>query len=140
MQLKPVVRRSSTPAATVLIFAAQAAGLLAMLVVPGAAGVWLFAALFGAGDGASSPARGAIVAEFFGLLEYGYIGGVLAFFIAAGRAAAAVGGSLLYGASGSYDLVLWVLTRIVTAATVAMRRADPASIPGRPRLPVRQGT
>lgn len=140
MLLEPVVRRSSTPAATVLVFGVQAAGLLAMLMVPGAAGVWIFAALFGAGDGASTPARGAIVAEFFGSLEYGYIGGMLAFFIAAGRAAAPVGGSMLYGASGSYDLVLWVLTGIVTAAAFAMRRADPASIPRRSRLPIRQGT
>lgn len=121
--MEPLVRRVSTASATVLVFAVQAIALLAMLMLPGAAGMWVFIALFGAGDGASTPARAAIVADLFGSSEYGTVGGVLAFFVAGGRAAAPIGASLACAALGGYDAVVWILAAIVLAAALAMARA-----------------
>ena len=145
--MEPLVRRVSTASATVLVFAAQAVALLALLMLPGAAGMWIFVALFGAGDGASTPARAAIVADLFGSGEYGYVGGVLAFFVAGGRAAAPVGASLACAALGGYDAVVWILAAVVLAAALAMARVRgdqastqageaAASFPVAVRLPV----
>ena len=75
--------------------------------------VWSFVALFGAGFGAITPARAALVAELYGPAHYGRISGVLALVLASARAAAPVGASLVYAAAGGgaagYDLVVALL-------------------------------
>ncbi|HEX2190593.1 MAG TPA: MFS transporter [Longimicrobiaceae bacterium] len=122
--LTPLAERWTTPVATIAVFGVQLVGLLALAGLPGSAGVWVFAVLFGAGDGASTPARAGIVADLFGPREYGRISGVLALFLALARAAAPVGASLARSAGGGYGAVLWLLGGALAAAGLAMRRAD----------------
>jgi MFS family permease len=86
-------------------------------------GVWACVALFGAGFGAITPARAALVAEHYGALEYGRIGGVLALFLALARAAAPVGASVLHAAGGGYAPVLFTLLLASLAAAAAVLAA-----------------
>ena len=137
--IAPLCSRVSAPVAVAVVFALQVVALIAVITVPGAGVVWVFVTMFGAGDGASTPARAEIVASFFGSLEYGRIGGVLAFFLAAGRAAAPVGASLAHALFGAYDAVLWIMAATLVAAAAAMMRAGSrtlASFSGKARLPV----
>lgn len=113
-----------------LIFALSAAAGTILLISPSGWAVWVFVALFGAGFGAITPARAALVAELYGSAQYGRIGGMLAFIVALGRAAAPVGASAVYlaggGAGRGYDLVLGVLVILCIGSAWAVRRAGPA--------------
>jgi MFS family permease len=107
--------------------------------------VWFFVALFGAGFGAITPARAALVAELYGPVHYGRISGILALVLALARAAAPVGASLVYAAGGSgvagYDLVvvlLLVMSVGACGAVMAIRRS--ASAPAIPAVPAREAT
>jgi MFS family permease len=116
----PLGERWSTGVVAAMIFALQTAGIAVLLATSSVAGVWLFVALFGAGAGAITPARAAMLAEFYGRDSYASIGGVLALVVALSRAAAPVGASLLYLAGGGYDPVLWTLLAIVAASAAAV--------------------
>ena len=138
----PLGDRWPRGAVTAAIFALQAAG-AALLFVPGAWGVWAFVALFGAGFGAITPARAALVAELYGPAEYGRISGVLALVTSLARAAAPVGASLLYAAGGGYGAVSAAVLAVCVVSAAAVLRADAA--PGgrreassrvRPRIPI----
>jgi MFS family permease len=120
----PLGSRWPRAAVTASIFALQALGLAALLADGGGEwGVWACVALFGVGFGAITPARAALVAEHYGALEYGRIGGVLALFLAVARAAAPVGASVLHAAGGGYAPVLWTLLLASLAAAVAVLAA-----------------
>jgi sugar phosphate permease len=105
---------------TASIFVLQAAGIVALLVLPGAAGVWTFVALFGAGFGAITPARAALVAESFGPAHYGAIAGRLMVYGTAARAAAPFGVGLLVTAAGGDGVALALLAVLALAAGVAV--------------------
>jgi len=116
----PLGDRWSPGAVTAAIFALQAAGLAVLLGTSSVAGVWMFVALFGAGAGAITPARAAMVADLFGRDSYASIGGVLAMVVSLARAAAPVGASLLHAVGGGYGAVLWVLLGMVAVAGAAV--------------------
>lgn len=122
----PLGSRWPRGAVTAGIFLSQALGIAMLLVGDGRWGVWACVALFGAGFGAITPARAALVAEHYGPLHYGRISGVLALFLALARAAAPVGASLLYVVGGGYTPVLWTLLAISLASGAAVLLAgDP---------------
>jgi MFS family permease len=100
---------------------APGGGVAALLWSPGDAALWLFVALFGAGFGAITPARAALVAELYGRARYGSVSGVLALVLALARAAAPVGASLLYAAWGGYESsrLLAALSLIAAGAVLA---------------------
>ncbi len=106
------------------IFMLQALALLVLLLVHSSAGVIGFVVLFGAGFGAVTPARAALVAEFYGPASYGSISGVLAFFLTGARGIAPVGAGILYDATGSYTAMLWGLTAASAVAAVAVLIAE----------------
>jgi len=106
------------------IFALQLLALLALLLVRSTGGVIAFVVLFGAGFGAVTPARAALVAEFYGPASYGSISGVLSFFLTAARAAGPVGAGVLYDLSGSYTAALWTLACASAVAAVAVLVAE----------------
>jgi len=127
----PLGSRWSRATVTTSIFALQALGCVALLASSRPAAVWLFVGLFGAGFGAITPARAALVAELYGATHYGRISGVLALPLAVARAAAPVGASLVYAAGGrrpaGYDLVvllLLILSVGSAGAVQAMRRRE----------------
>ncbi len=117
--LTPLGDRVPRGAVAAAIFGLQAAGILVLLASSGGVGLWGFVLLFGAGFGAISPARAALVAESFGAAEYGAIGGALALVLAASRALAPVGASVLHSVAG-YPAVLAALAAASLLAGVAV--------------------
>jgi MFS family permease len=109
-------------AVTASIFALQALACLILLTTRGTAAVWLFVILFGAGFGAITPARAALVAERYGSAHYGKIAGVLALVVSFARAAAPVGASWLYtlggGSAHGYEVVTGVLAILCLGASL----------------------
>jgi len=122
----PLGDRMPRTTVTAWIFGLQVLSIGALLVSHSTVAVWAFVALFGAGFGAITPARAALVADRFGHGSYGRISGVLALLTAFARAAAPVGASLLYDSSraagvlGGYDAVLAALAIMCVGATVAV--------------------
>jgi len=127
----PLGGRWPRTAVTALIFALSAVAIGVLLAGHNAISVWVFVLLFGAGFGAITPARAALLAETFGVMSYGEISGVLALVLSVARAAAPVGASVLHEASrvlpvAGYDAVLVVLIVFAigsTAAVIAGRSA-----------------
>ena len=116
-----VGRRVSHRTVVLVLSACQAVALLLLLLVPVSGGILAFAALFGAGSGALTPTRAALVADIYGSTHYGSISGLIAFLSTAARALAPFGASLLVAATGTYTPLLWGLlgvTIISAGATV----------------------
>jgi MFS family permease len=105
---------------TALIFGLQAIAILVLIFAGSKAGVWLFVILFGAGFGAITPARAALLAETYGPATYGSISGLVALCITLARAAGPIGASLLYDLAGGYGPVLWVLFGVSILAMLTM--------------------
>jgi MFS family permease len=128
----PLGDRWSRGGVTAAIFALQALGVAALVGMQTTAGIWIFVALFGAGAGAITPARAALLADFYGRDSYATIGGVLALVVALARSAAPVGASVLYTATRGYDAVLWMLLVLVVASgaavLVAARHGQPSPV------------
>ena len=120
----PLGGRFSRSAVTAWIFALEAVAAAVFLASRSTWAVWAFAVLFGAGFGAITPARAAIVAELYGAADYGKISGVLALVLSLARAAAPVGASVLYavagGPRGGYDAVLVALIVLCIGSTAAV--------------------
>ena len=119
----PLGSRWPRSAVTAFIFALQALAVIALMVDTGPVAVWLFVALFGAGFGAITPARAALLAEFYGPASYGSISGVMALVLSLARAAAPVGASVLYASSGGYGTVLAVSLVVCAASVISVLRA-----------------
>jgi MFS family permease len=127
----PLGDRWSRPAVTGSIFALQALGLIALMLSTQTTAVWIFIAFYGAGQGAITPARAALVADLYGSAEYGRINGAIAVVLSIARAAGPVGASLLYGLAGGYGPVLWVLLFLSAISMIAVLRAgQPDPDPG----------
>jgi MFS family permease len=116
----PLGGRWPRPLVTASIFVLQALGLVVLVTAHGRAGVWLFVVLFGAGFGAITPARAALVAELYGPAEYGSISGLVALITTGARAAAPLGASLLHDWAGGYAPVFWGMVALSIAAAVAV--------------------
>jgi MFS family permease len=108
----------------VLLFALQALALPFLLLVPGVLGVVGFVGLFGAGFGAITPARAALVADAYGSAHYAKINSMLGLFITGGRALAPVGAGLLYDLLGAYSPIFWLLAALTLLAVVAMLQVN----------------
>ncbi len=125
--LGPLERRVSAGTIAVSVFLLQALGLAALATTTGAAGVFVFAALFGVGAGASTLVRATVVARLYGVESYGSISGVLAMFATSARALAPLAASVGYGLAGGYRPVLWALVALSFASVGAqlfVERAD----------------
>jgi MFS family permease len=105
---------------TASIFVMQGLGIAALWLVPGAWGVALFVALYGAGFGAITPARAALVAERFGSAHYGAIAGRLVVAGTAARAAAPFALGLLVTTTGGDDTGLLLLVALCAVAAIAV--------------------
>jgi MFS family permease len=107
---------------TAFLFLLQTLSLLVLLWAKSKAGVFGFVALFGAGFGAITPARAALIAEYYGPASYGSINGVLALFLTFAGALAPLGAAWGHDLSGSYTPVLWtlVVTSAIGAVTVLL--------------------
>jgi len=114
----------SRGAVTASIFALQAVGVASLLATRSAAGVWVFVALFGAGFGAITPARAALIGDLVPASMFGSVYGALALIVSLARAAAPVGASVIYVAAGGplrgYDTVLSTLIALCIASAAAV--------------------
>ncbi len=102
------------------IFLSQLVGLLLLLRAPGSVGVIGFAILYGAGFGSVTPARAALVAEYYGPAHYGNINGTVAFILYLARAIAPLAAGLVYEATGGYQVVFWSLVGALALASALM--------------------
>ncbi|HSJ63639.1 MAG TPA: MFS transporter [Gemmatimonadaceae bacterium] len=112
---------------TASIFGLQTLSLVVLLSTRSVAGIWIFVGLFGAGFGAITPARAALVGDLVEPDAYGRVSGVLALIVSLARAAAPVGASLLYvaggGPRGGYDALLVVLLALCVVSGAAVLAA-----------------
>lgn len=110
---------------TALIFGLQALAIVWLLADQSRIGVVIFVIVFGAGFGAITPARAALIAEGYGPAHYGSINGVIAFSITLARSIAPVGAGLMFGWFGGYTTVLWALVVVSAIAALAALQARP---------------
>ncbi len=104
---------------TALIFLLQALSIGVLLLWHSTISIFAFVALFGAGFGAITPARAALVAELYGPANYGSIAGVLALWVTVARALGPFVAGLIFSAFGSYTPVFWTLMFASMLATLA---------------------
>lgn len=122
--LTPLGDRVPRAYLTAFIFLLQALALAVLLTVESTAGVIVYVILFGAGFGAVTPMRAALVAEFYGPAHYGSISGVLAFWITLARALGPVSVGLAFDRFGGYGAPFWVLTGVSVASAAAILMAE----------------
>jgi len=83
--------------------------LLLILAPRSAAMLFVFAALYGAGNGVMTIIRGTAVPDFIGREGYGAINGALTLPANVAKAAAPFAAALIWGAAGGYGAVLWAI-------------------------------
>lgn len=135
--LTPLGDRIPRAYLTAFIFLLQALALVVLLTVQSTTGVVIYVVLFGAGFGAVTPMRAALVAEFYGPAHYGSISGVLAFCITMARALGPVSVGIAFDHFGSYTVPFWVLTGVSIAAAFAILMAERAALALRARTAAR---
>lgn len=121
----PLSSRLSLRLITAILFAMMTMGLLILLFAPTAWVILVGAVLFGMGSGASSPARAGLVAEFYGIANYGTINGVMTLVQTLARSGAPVAMGIIYTWTGGYTVVFWVLilgAAIAVGAILAARK------------------
>lgn len=116
----PLGNRFSLRVITALLFVMMTCGLLILLMAPTTWLVLVGGSLFGMGSGASSPARAALIGDFYGIANYGTINGVMALVLTIARAGAPVAMGLLYMWTGGYTAVFWVLILSAAGATLGI--------------------
>lgn len=109
---------------TAFLFLLQTFSLLVLLWAKSKAGVFGFVALFGAGFGAITPARAALIAEYYGPASYGSINGVLALFLTFAGALAPLGAAWGHDLMGGYEPVLWILVATSALGAIAVLCAE----------------
>lgn len=114
------------------IFGLQATGIVVLWLSAGvAAGVWAFVVLYGAGFGAITPARAALLAEYYGGRYYGRISGRMALINSLARAVAPVStGVLVTLSAGDYRYLLVLLAIICALAALAVSTAHSPAVAG----------
>lgn len=97
-------------------------GMLLLLMVPGVPGVLVFVALFGAGRGAGTLTRPAVVVRLYGAAQFGSINGILALVTALSRAAGPIAVAAAHDALGSYDPAMLALAAMSVVGAAALFR------------------
>lgn len=126
--LTPLGDRVPRAYLTAFIFLLQALALVVLLSAQSTAGVFVYVVLFGAGFGAVTPMRAALVAEFYGAAHYGSISGVLAFCVTVARALGPVSVGLAFDHFGGYTVPFWVLTGVSVASAAAILMAERSAL------------
>ena len=105
-------------------------GIIAMSLLPASLALFLvadgslllffvFALLYGVGNGAMTIVRGTIPAELYGRARYGAVNGAMALPVFVARAAGPIAAAFLWGAVGGYDGVVVVLAVIAVGSTLS---------------------
>jgi MFS family permease len=121
----PLEARYSARAMVTGVFVMQAASMLILLAGPSALIIGAFLIIFGTSFGAKTLARAAVIADLFGASHFGRISSVNSIFLTVAGTLAPVGAGLLYDATGSYDLVLWLAVGLAAASAAVMLVSRP---------------
>lgn len=106
------------------MFAVQGLALVVLLEVHGTTGVILFVVLFGSVFGAITPARAALLADYYGQAHYGSLNGVLSFALSAARGLAPVAAGLVAELTGGYQVAFGGLAALAGLAAFAAVQAE----------------
>lgn len=120
----PLERRLAPRAMSLLIYLAQPLAILILLFVPSAAGVIAFVVLFGAARGAETLVRSTIVAGLYGPRRIASIAAVLTLATTLTQALAPVSLGAVYDSVRSYAPGLWALVALSVVAAFAVYRGD----------------
>jgi MFS family permease len=131
----PLAGRMSRYRLAAALLVAQGIGLL-LLLGNGRAFVGAFVVLFGAGFGALTPARAAIVADAVGSAEFGRVNGLVALFVTGARAVAAILAASVHQLTGSYAAVLWLLAAACAAGAGSLLISERRLAEALPASPV----
>jgi MFS family permease len=112
-----------------LVFALVAAGLLLLLGLGERAGVVAALVVLGMGNGMTTLARAAVVADRHGSAAYGSLAGVMAAGTTLARAGGPIAAAALAGATG-YPTTLWILAALTIAACGLALASERAFAPG----------
>lgn len=102
-----------------IVLVLQAVALIVLLLWARPAGVIVAVILLGAGRGAMTLMRAAIVAERYGRAHFGAVNGTVALFVGAAAALAPLGAGLAYDLAGSYRPVFLGLAAACLLAALA---------------------
>jgi MFS family permease len=114
--------RLPRPAAIATVFATIAVGIGVIVALPGQALLIGFV-LLGMGNGMTTLARAAALADLYGPAGYGTLAGVTGAVTTAARAAAPVTAAVFAAAAG-YTALLWTLAALAAAAAAVAYRAE----------------
>ncbi|MFF5988420.1 MULTISPECIES: MFS transporter [Prauserella] len=111
LAMTAVGARMPVDRASCLVFATQGVALFLPLTTAGSGtrstvSIALFVVLFGIGFGLSELLRGTMVAEYYGVLNYGRVNGLLSVFVVIARAAGPFAAGLVVTMLGSYGPLL----------------------------------
>jgi MFS family permease len=115
--------RLPRPAAIATVFGTIAAGIAVVVGVPGGPALLLGFVLLGMGNGMTTLARAAAIADLYGPAGYGMIAGVMGAVTTVARAAAPVTAAV-YAATAGYTAVLWTLAALAAGAAALAYRAE----------------
>jgi MFS family permease len=87
-----------------LVYFCRGGGFVVLLLVPGATGLWIFAAIAGMSWVATNPLTTSLTADVYGLRALGTIGGISLFFHSMGAVISVPMAGFLYDATGSYTI------------------------------------
>lgn len=123
----PLADRFGHRPLSIAVFVLHATAIGVLAVADTAAGVYVFVALFSAGNGALTLMRASLVADVFGLQAYGAISGTMAFVSQAAMAAGPLIVSLLVVAWGGYVPVYWALAVVVALSAAGIAQVRPVN-------------
>ncbi len=118
----PLTRWFSTRVVTIAVWLSQVIALVALGIGASPGLVALFVATTGMSRGLFTLVRATSVADLFGSKNYGAISSRIALPATIAQAGGPIVGSLFYRATGSYNVMLWVLAACAIAGTVLAAR------------------
>lgn len=116
----PLELRFSSKTVTVIMMSMISLSFIILIISQSFLFVSLFVLFFGAAFGAITLVRPMILAELYGVVNYGRINSIMAFIMMLVVTGAPIGTGLLYDWFGSYQPILWVLCFIGILSVLAI--------------------
>jgi MFS family permease len=102
-----------------LVYFCRGSAYVLLLLVPGAMGLWVFAAVAGLSWVATNPLTTSLTADVYGVRALGTIGGISFFFHAMGAVISVPMAGFLYDATGSYTIPFAIAGSLLFPAAIS---------------------
>ena len=102
-----------------LVYFCRGSAYVLLLLVPGAMGLWVFAAVAGLSWVATNPLTTSLTADVYGVRALGTIGGISFFFHAMGSVISVPMAGFLYDATGSYTIPFAIAGALLFPAAIS---------------------